>query len=134
MKKSVTTPRFDKDYDSFSNIERHDVKEIKKVIELAPIPPNNSKWKELKQFKKNYPDGIVCAHSINHWDHMVYELNMTTGEITFTNCRGHKYRGKSYAEELSECLTTIKSKCRTTGQKLAFNRLLNTFKFRNEEN
>lgn len=130
---SNKTPRFSKDYSTFSSIEKKDIKQIIHKIELGPIPACNDDWKILNQFKKDYPEGIVCAHRINFCDRLVYEFNLTTGEITFTNCRGHKYRGKSYSVEESETrksFAILRESCKTKGQKLAFNQLLNSFKFK----
>lgn len=132
MSKSTETPRFIKDYNSFSSTEIKDIRKIKAKIKLGPIPPDTEDWKVLHQFDNDYPEGMVCAHRINHWDRLVYELNRTTGDITFTNCRGHKWRNKSYSEDrrdLYYLLSELKSKCNTKSKRLAFNKLLNSFKF-----
>lgn len=128
-----TTPIFDKDYSSFTSIEKSDIKKLKDKIKLGPFPPETDDWKTLHQFDNDYPDGIVCAHRINHFDRLTYELNITTGDITFTNCRGHKWRKRSYSDNLNDLRRTfseIRNACITKEQKLAFNHLLNTFKFK----
>lgn len=130
---NYTTPRYDKDYSSFTSIEKREIRFIKRQIELAPYPPDTNDWKILHQFDNDYPQGIVGAHRINHFDRLTYELNLKTGEITFTNCRGHKYRGKTYADsskQFRSVLSKIKSVCETREQRVAFNQLLNSFKFK----
>lgn len=123
-----------KDYDSFTSIEKSAIKKLQKTkIELGPVPPDTDEWKILHKFDKYYPQGFVASHYINWSDRLVYEYDPVTNELCYTNCRGHKYRGKSYAEmshELNPILLSIKEQCRTHGQRLAFNQLLNSFKFK----
>lgn len=127
-----TTPRFDKDWKSFTSIEIIELRKLKKLIISKPIPPDTDKWKILHQFDEIYSEGFVGALYINVNDRMVYEFNVTTKEITFTNCIGHNYRNKSYSDmefKIRKLFAEIKPTCTTKSQKLAFNRLLNTFKF-----
>lgn len=134
--KHSITPRFTRDYNSFTQIERKYIKELQNKILKLPIPPNDEDWKILHQFENDYPEGIVVAHIINHFDRLVYELNSETGEITFTNCRGHQYRGKTYSDNkdiMTKTFSELRKACTTKSQKLAFNHLLNTFKFTNED-
>ena len=129
-----TTPRFNNDYDSFSSIEKTEIRKLKKKISSYPVPPTNDEdWKQLHQFDSDYPQGIVCAARINFADRLVYELNATTGDITFTNCRSHRYRGKTYSEvedSMRRTFGELRKSCVTKSHKLAFNHLLNSFKFK----
>lgn len=129
-----TTPRFDKDYNSFTSIERPNVKKLKKDVINNPIPPETEYWKIIHQFDNDYPEGFVGALYINFYDRLVYEFNTTTREITFTNCRGHRWRDKFYSEEVSKSLLELRKLCVTKGQRLSFNRLLNSFKFSDTNN
>ena len=69
-------------------------------IKRSPTPPpRDDDWKILERFesKSEYPRGVMCSYRISHWDRIVYDLNLENGDITFTNCKGHKCRDEDFS-------------------------------------